>query len=35
MDLYSEHNGYNVMEMVKNDNLVSPDSDSDFSDNDK
>ncbi|PWA39335.1 hypothetical protein CTI12_AA572830 [Artemisia annua] len=35
MDLYCEHNGYNVMEMVKDGNLVSPDSDSDFSDSDK
>lgn len=34
MDIYTENNGYNVMEMVKDDNLVSPDNDSDFSDSD-
>lgn len=33
MDIYCEHSGYNVLEMLKNDNLVNQEDDQDFSDN--
>lgn len=33
MDIYCEHSGYNVLEMLKNDNLVNQEDEQDFSDN--
>ncbi|GJW19071.1 hypothetical protein Tco_0026507 [Tanacetum coccineum] len=32
MDIYTEHNGYNVMEMIRNDNLIDEVDDPPFSD---
>ncbi|PWA58269.1 hypothetical protein CTI12_AA401760 [Artemisia annua] len=33
IDIYCEHSGYNVLEMLKNDNLVNEEDEQDFSDN--